>query len=89
MKRKVCVASGKASLRDARVGSSSSSSSSVSSASSRQESIDALIEFLAVFMADFESWAELADLYLKEQMYAMLCLLLVFPSFRFILNLLM
>jgi hypothetical protein len=31
--------------------------------------IELLIEYLNVFMGDIESWSELADLYLKEQMY--------------------
>jgi len=33
------------------------------------EAITSLTEYLQVFMADLDAWAELADIYLKEQMY--------------------
>lgn len=34
--------------------------------------ITLLNEYLSVFMADTEAWAELADLYTSQQMYAVL-----------------
>lgn len=36
------------------------------------DAITSLTEYLQVFMADLDAWSELADLYLKEQMYHIL-----------------